>query len=105
MPTLDGVPNLQRDARTAEDVAAFERPPAGYNPYLFQIELEPLTDRRTAQLFYMEPYFARGIRIGSFVIFPEAQIGAIATNNILRNGARLADGGAEVAANVRVVSD
>jgi hypothetical protein len=105
VPMLDGVPNLQRDARTAEDVAAFERPPAAYNPYLFQIELEPLTDRRTAQLFYMEPYFARGIRIGSFVIFPEAQIGAVVTNNIFRNGARLADGGAEVAANVRVVSD
>jgi hypothetical protein len=105
VPTLDGIPNLQRDARTAQDIAAFERPPAGYNPYLFQIELEPLTDRRTAQLFYMEPYFARGVRIGSFVIFPEAQFGAIATDNIFRNSARLADGGAEVGAKVRVVSD
>jgi hypothetical protein len=41
----DGVPSPQRDARTAAEVAAFEGPPAGYNPYLFQIELQPLTDR------------------------------------------------------------
>ena len=88
-----------------EDIAAFTSPPAGYNPYLYSIELDPLTDRRTRELFYLEPYFARGIRVGSFVVFPEAQIGATATNNIFRNSARLSDGALEVAANVRAVSD
>ena len=84
----DGIPDLRRDARTPQDIAAFERPPAGYNPYLFQIELDPLTDRRTAELFRLEPYVARGIRIGSFVLFPEAEIGAIVTNNIFRSPTR-----------------
>ena len=39
------------------------------------------------------------------MVFPEAQIGVTATNNIFRNSARLADGALEVAANVRAVSD
>ena len=96
---------MVRDPRLAEDIAAFSSPPAGYNPYLFQIELDPLTDRRTAQLFYMEPYYARGIRVGGFVVFPEAQIGGTATNNIFRNSARLADRALEMGGNVRAVSD
>lgn len=101
----DGIPDLTGDARLAEDIAAFASPPAGYNPYLFQIELEPLADRRTAELFRLEPYAARGIRIGSFVVFPEAEIGAIATNNIFRSPARQADSAFETRANARIVSD
>jgi len=42
---LDGDPDRRTDARTPEEIAAFEGPPAGYNPYLFQIEPDPLTDR------------------------------------------------------------
>ena len=101
----DGIADMGKDPRLAEDIAAFSSPPAGYNPYLYQIELDPLTDRRTRELFYLEPYYARGIRVGSFVVFPEAQIGATATNNIFRNSARLADSATEVGANVRAVSD
>ena len=101
----DGIPDLRQDPRLAEDIAAFTSPPAGYNPYLYSIELNPLFDRRTRELFYLEPYFARGIRIGSFVLFPEAQVGAIATNNIFRNSARMSDSALEVAGNVRAVSD
>lgn len=101
----DGNPDPTRDARLAEDVAAFASPPAGYNPYLYQIEIEPLADRRTAELFRLEPYAARGIRIGSFVIFPEAEIGAISTNNIFRSPARHGDSAWETRGNVRIVSD
>ena len=92
----DGIADMSQDARMPEDIAAFTSPPAGYNPYLYQIELDPLTDRRTRELFNIEPYYARGIRVGSFVVFPEAQIGATATNNIFRNSARLADSALEV---------
>ncbi len=70
-----GAADLRRDARTPEEIAAFEGVPAGYNPYLFQIEPEPLADRRTAELFRLEPYTAVGVRIGSFVLFPEAEVG------------------------------
>ena len=101
----DGVPNPRRDARTPGEIAAVEGPPAGYNPYLFQIELEPLTDRRTLELFHLEPYAARGIRIGSFVVFPEAQIGAIVNNNVFRSPSRHADSAFEVRSTARVVSD
>ena len=101
----DGIPDLRQEGRLAEDVAAFTTPPAGYNPYLFTIEPEPLLDRRTRELFFLEPTFARGIRVGSFVVFPEAQVGAIATNNIFRNSARLGDHALELGANVRAVSD
>jgi hypothetical protein len=101
----DGIPDMSQDPRLPEDIAAFTSPPAGYNPYLYGIEPDPLSDRRTRELFYLEPYFARGIRVGSFVVFPEAQIGATATNNIFRNSARLADSALEVGGNVRAVSD
>jgi hypothetical protein len=101
----DGIPDLGRDGRTAEDVAAFREPPAGYNPYLFTIEPEPLADRRIAQLFHLEPYDARGVRIGSFVLFPEAQVGGIATNNIFRDNTRRSDAALEIGASVRMVSD
>jgi hypothetical protein len=105
LPVTDGVPGPRKDARTPEEIAAFEGPPAGYNPYLFQIELEPLTDRRTLELFYLEPYAAKGIRIGSFVVFPEAQIGAIVNNNVFRSPSRHADSAFEVRSTARVVSD
>ncbi len=101
----DGIPDLGRDARPVEDIAAFRDPPAGYNPYLFTIEPEPLADRRIAQLFHLEPYEARGVRIGSFVLFPEAQLGGIATDNIFRDGTRRGDGALEVGAGARLVSD
>jgi len=101
----DGIADMGKDPTLPEDIAAFTSPPAGYNPYLFGIELDPLTDRRTRELFYLEPYFARGVRVGSFVVFPEAQIGVTGTNNIFRNSARLSDGALEVGTNVRAVSD
>lgn len=101
----DGIVDMTQDPRLPEDIAAFASPPAGYNPYLYSIELDPLADRRTRELFFIEPYFARGIRVGSFVVFPEAQIGTTATNNIFRNSARLSDIALEVGANVRAVSD
>jgi hypothetical protein len=94
-----------RDARLAEDVAAFAQPPAGYNPYLYQVEVEPLDDRRIRDLFRLEPYTAIGIRMGSFMMFPEAELGLLSNSNVFRNSARLADTALETRGNVRVVSD
>ena len=104
-PVLDGIPDLNKEIRSAEDIAAFEKPPAGYNPYLFQIELDPLLDRRPAELFRLEPYVARGVRMGGFVIFPEAEIGGIATNNLFRSDTKRSDSALEVGGSVRAVSD
>jgi hypothetical protein len=104
-PVLDGDPDRRVDARTPQEIAAFEGPPAGYNPYLFQIEPDPLTDRRTAELFRIEPYVATGVRIGCFVLFPEAEFGAINTNNIFRSPTPNADSAFETRGSVRLVSD
>ena len=49
----DGIADMSREAREPEDLAAFTSPSAGrYNPYLYSIELDPLRDRRTRELFY-----------------------------------------------------
>jgi hypothetical protein len=104
-PVPDGVPDRRVDARTPQEIADFEGPPAGYNPYLFQIEPDPLTDRRTAELFRIEPYVATGVRIGSFVLFPEAEFGAIFTNNIFRSPTPNADNAFETRGSARLVSD
>jgi len=101
----DGIPDMRRDPRSAEELAAFALPPADLNPYLYTIELNPLTDRRTRELFRNEPYIARGVRIGSFVLFPEAQLGGIATSNVFRATPAIGDRGLEVGANARIVSD
>lgn len=104
-PVLDGRPDMRRDARLRPDIDAFERPPAGYDPYLYQIELDPLSDRRPGQLFRLEPTAARGIRIGSFVLFPEAELGMTATNNLFRTSDRVGDSALEVRSTARLVSD
>jgi hypothetical protein len=46
VPVLDGIAALGTEPRTPEDIAVFELPPAGYDPYMFRIEPEPLRDWR-----------------------------------------------------------
>jgi hypothetical protein len=49
VPVLTGIASLGVEPRTPEDIAAFELPPVGYDPYMFRIEPEPLRDRRPAE--------------------------------------------------------
>ncbi len=78
-----------RDTRPAEDVDVFANPPAGYDPLLYQVEdVDPIEDRRPARLARFEPYDPVGIKIGSFVFFPELEIGGIWTNNVLSSPVR-----------------
>jgi hypothetical protein len=54
----------------------------------------------------LDPFVPVGIRIGSFLIFPEAEIGADITNNVLSSPANpQSDIGPEVTPKVRVDSD
>jgi Putative beta-barrel porin 2 len=85
---LDGIAVGGAEPHTAEDIAAFQLPPSGYDPYMFRIEPEPLRDRRPAELFHIEPYDPTGVRIGGFVIFPEAEISGLATNNVFKSPQR-----------------
>ncbi|MBX9861231.1 MAG: outer membrane beta-barrel protein [Hyphomicrobium sp.] len=96
-----------RDTRPVEDVDVFANPPAGHDPLLFQIEdIDPIeTDRRPARLARFEPYDPVGIKIGSFVFFPEIEIGGLATNNVLSSPTPSSDIAAEIRSTSRFVSN
>lgn len=96
-----------RDTRPPEDTEVFANPPAGYDPLLFQIEdIDPVeTDRRPARLFRFEPYDPVGIRVGSFVFFPETEIGGLWTDNVLSTPEARSDIAAEIRSTARLVSN
>lgn len=102
----DGADPL-RDTRSPEDRDAFMNPPAGYDPLLFQIEdIDPATtDRRPARLARIEPYDPVGIRIGSFVLFPEVEVGGVWTDNVLSSPDAHSDVAADVRSKTRLVSN
>lgn len=106
VPVRDGVDPLSVDTRRQEDVAAFETPPAGYDPLLFQIEdIDPIDDRRTRRLFLQEPFDPTGIRIGSFVLFPEVEIGGSWYSNVMRSSSPDSDIALDLKPSARLVSD
>ncbi len=99
--------DIERDTRPPEDIAAFETPPAGHDPLLFQVEdVDPLqTDRRPARFARFEPYDPVGIRIGSFMLFPEAELGGLYTNNVLSIPRGPSDIAGELRTETRLVSN
>lgn len=86
-PAEDGTDPVTVDTRPAEDIAVFENPPAGYDALLFQVEdIDPVRDNRaTTRLFRLEPYDPVGIRIGSFVMFPELELNGDWTSNVFKS--------------------
>jgi hypothetical protein len=102
----DGADPL-RDTRPPADLEPFQNPPAGYDPLLFQVEdIDPATtDRRPARLARFEPYDPIGIRIGSFVFFPEAEIAGVWTDNVLSSPNARSDKAAEIKTTSRLVSN
>lgn len=113
LPSLDspasdaGSPALV-DQRNADDIAAFENPPAGYDPQLFQIDdIDTESDRRIRRLFTstVEPYDPVGIRVGSFIVFPEVEIGASFLTNALSAADDTPDSVFDLAPAARIVSN
>jgi hypothetical protein len=104
-PAVDGGDPTSLDNRSPEDIAVFENPPAGFDAQLFQIELDPILDRRPAQLFRFEPYEARGIRLGSFVLLPEVEYGNTFFSNLFRSRNARSDLALEVKPTARLVSN
>ncbi|MFA5949942.1 MAG: outer membrane beta-barrel protein [Hyphomicrobium sp.] len=105
-PLLDGAdPTL--DTRPPEDLAVFDEPPAGHDALLFQVEdIDPvLTDRRPERLAQLDPYDPIGIKVGSFVLFPEAEIGSFATNNVFAAADKQSDVAATLSTSTRLVSN
>jgi hypothetical protein len=85
---VDGVDPNVVDTRTAEEIEPFQIPPAPDEQTEFRfpsIEPEPARDRRPARLFRIEPYEATGIGLGTFVVYPEAEIGGLGYSNLFRS--------------------
>ncbi len=96
---------IRRDHRPSADTDAFERPRAGFDPDAFSIEPEPAQDRRPERQFRRDPFDPIGIRMGSFIIFPEAELAAAAYSNVFRSGTDpLRDAALEIRPSVRAVS-
>ncbi len=101
----DGADPVLWDSRPAADSDPFERPAAGYDQQAFTIELDPLVDRRTTQLFRFEPWQPRGIRVGTFTVFPTVDLGAAWLSNVFRGKPARADQALEFRPSVRAVSN
>jgi hypothetical protein len=106
----DGLDAQTNDFRSAEERRNFEfetedeadafgfpatpGTPSSQNELLFQIEdfapLDPTVNRRTEQFADLDPYAQLGIRVGTFVVFPEVEISAASLSNVLSgpNGER-----------------
>ncbi|MGL4395301.1 MAG: outer membrane beta-barrel protein [Hyphomicrobium sp.] len=103
----DGTDPSTIDTREPEDLAVFENPPAGFDPLLFQVEdIDPIRDNRTTRrLASLEPYDPVGIRIGSFVLFPELETNGYWMNNVLRTPKAATDQGIEFRPTARLASN
>ena len=108
-PVEDGADPTTVDTRTAEEIAPFQdTPPAAEgDPLLFQIEdLDPVIDnRRPSRLFRNEPFDPVGIRIGSFILFPELELGGGYFSNVFRSPNASGDVAADVKPAMRLVSN
>lgn len=97
-------------AASGRDPAEIELPDqraARRDPLLYQIEdLNPITDNRTtARLFRQEPYDPVGIRIGSFVLFPELDLGTSYYSNVFHAPSAKSDVAFDVVPSARLVSN
>jgi len=77
------------------------------DPLLYQIEdLNPISDNRTtARLFRQEPYDPVGIKVGSFVLFPELALGTSYYSNVFHAPSAKSDVAFDVVPSARLVSN
>jgi hypothetical protein len=107
LPQQDGLDPQNIAAGDPDDAALFNNPPAGFDPLLFQIEeLNPILDNRaTRRLFRQEPFDPVGIRIGSFVLFPQLEIGSSWSSNVFQSSDPRDDFAADIRPSGRLVSN
>lgn len=107
LPPEDGTDPITVDTRDADEIALFENPPADVDPLLFQIEdIDPIRDNRAvSRLFRLEPYDPIGIRVGSFMLFPEAEFGGSWYSNVLRSPQASSDAALDLNPSARLVSN
>jgi hypothetical protein len=101
----DGDNPSEVDTRRRADIDAFEKPAVGYDAIAFQIELDPILDRRPARLARFEPYDPVGIRRGSWIIFPDAEISVGRLSNVFSSTSPRGDTVIDVRPTVRAVTN
>lgn len=103
----DGTDPTTVDTRPAEDIVVFENPPAGYDPLLFQIEdLDPVRDNRLVlRLHNREPFDPVGIKVGSFILFPQLELAGNYFSNVFHAPKGVSDGSIEARPSARLVSN
>lgn len=105
-PTADGVSPGLVDTRSSDDLAAFERPPAGFDPDLFAFELDPILDRRPQLLYRFEPFQPVGFRFRDFILYSDTTYSLAAWDNLFRSSvAPRKDIALDLRSNVRAVSN
>ncbi|MEZ5851084.1 MAG: outer membrane beta-barrel protein [Hyphomicrobiaceae bacterium] len=105
-PVPDGAEAIGLDTRSREDIEAFERPSAGHDADAFAVEVEPILDRRPARLARFEPFDPVGLRMGSFTVFPEAEMVVGTDSNVFRSSSNARrDVALEFKPTVRAVSN
>lgn len=104
---VDGIDASPARARESDEFELFGNRPARRDPLLYQIEdLNPITDnRKTARLFRQEPYDPVGIKIGSFVLFPELDIGESYYSNVFHAPSAQSDFAFDLVPSARLVSN
>lgn len=113
-PPEDGLDAAQVDSRNEAERSAFEyepnpgAPPDG-DALLFQIEeiapLDPASNRRPSRFATLEPYDPVGIRIGTFVLFPEAELSLTRYSNVFASPDGEADIAGQLKPSLRLVSN
>ena len=105
----DGADTTSADTRSNDERAAFDEPPAGFDPLLFQIEdidrSRPSLNRLPRRLADREPYDPVGVRIASFVFFPEIELGTRGTSNVFAEPNGSDDRSYELRPTARLVSN
>ena len=103
----DGADTSVVDTRDQDDAALFQNSAPTPDPLLYQIEdLDPIVDNRlTSRFFRQEPYDPVGIQIGSFVLFPELELGSSYYSNVFHAPNALSDVTLDVVPAARLVSN
>ncbi len=96
---------LEPDIRMPQDRDAFAQPPAGYDARKFQIELEPVRDRRVRYFHQIDPYEHIGWRMGSFVFLQQFDVSPVWNSNVFFSPGASEDWLADLKSESRLISD
>ena len=102
----DGIDPTAIDTRSRIEAALFQPPKDAGDPLLLGNEdVDPINDRRIARLAQFEPYDPVGIKIGSFVFFPQLELGGNSYTNLFKSPRPRSDVSFDVRPSARLASN